>query len=157
MVFEEILFWGPPLLSATHRAIIPHLFLLKRCMYGIMAHHTCIHSIYNVRQNWEGQVWSHSFPSYWGKHFETLRNSKLGAVALTCNPSTQEAEVGGSWIWGHPGQHSETLPQKNPKPKKQTNKKTNQPTKIPELWEILKSMKMLHEYYLVSILIYLKK
>lgn len=27
----------------------------------------------------------------------------------TCNPSTREAEAGGLWVQGRPGQHSKTL------------------------------------------------
>jgi hypothetical protein len=39
-------------------------------------------------------------------------------VANTCNPSTGEAEAGGSQVQGQPGLHSKTLSQQN-----KTNKK----------------------------------
>jgi hypothetical protein len=42
-------------------------------------------------------------------------------VAHTCNPSTQEAEVEGLQVWGQPGLHSETLPQKQNETKKILN------------------------------------
>jgi hypothetical protein len=45
-------------------------------------------------------------------------------VVYVCNPSIQEAEVGGLRIWGHPELHSKTLPQK----------------KITLLWELLSRM-----------------
>jgi hypothetical protein len=35
-----------------------------------------------------------------------------GVVVCTCNPCIQEAKAGGSWFWGQPGWHSETLFQK---------------------------------------------
>jgi hypothetical protein len=38
---------------------------------------------------------------------------KLGVLMHTCNPSTQEMEAGGLQVWGQPGLHSETLPQKH--------------------------------------------
>jgi hypothetical protein len=34
-------------------------------------------------------------------------------VMQTCNPSTQEAETGGSWVQGQPGLYNETLSQQN--------------------------------------------
>jgi hypothetical protein len=37
----------------------------------------------------------------------------LGMVVHICNPSTWEAEGGGSWIWGQPGLHSKTESQNN--------------------------------------------
>jgi hypothetical protein len=39
-------------------------------------------------------------------------------VVHLCNPSTQEAEVGGLGVQGQPGQHSETLSKTQPKRKK---------------------------------------
>jgi hypothetical protein len=33
-------------------------------------------------------------------------------VGHACNPSPQEADTGGSQVWGQPGLHSETLSQK---------------------------------------------
>jgi hypothetical protein len=40
--------------------------------------------------------------------------NKLGGVAHTSKPSTQETEAGGSWVWGQPGIHSKTLSQPPP-------------------------------------------
>jgi hypothetical protein len=34
---------------------------------------------------------------------------KSPRMAHSCDPSTQEAEAGGSWVWGQPGVHGETL------------------------------------------------
>jgi hypothetical protein len=60
------------------------------------------------------------------KHEQRLRaesDIKLEAEARCgdscCNPSTQEAEVGGSQVQHQPGLHSETLPQER---KKKINK-----------------------------------
>jgi hypothetical protein len=35
-------------------------------------------------------------------------NQELGTVVCACNPSTWEAEAGGSQIQGHPGLYNET-------------------------------------------------
>jgi hypothetical protein len=40
-----------------------------------------------------------------------LKKKFAGQVAHTCNPSTPEAEAGGSQVLGQPGLHQETLPQ----------------------------------------------
>jgi hypothetical protein len=37
---------------------------------------------------------------------------KWGMIVYTCNPTTQEAEAGGSWVQGQLGLHSETTSQK---------------------------------------------
>jgi hypothetical protein len=49
-------------------------------------------------------------------------------VAYPYNPSTQEAEAGGSQLEGQPGLHSETLSQKTNK-KKNKKKKKEKPGK----------------------------
>ena len=41
--------------------------------------------------------------------FPTLKLSMLGVVAHACNPSTWEAETGGSQVRGQPQQFSEAL------------------------------------------------
>jgi hypothetical protein len=33
----------------------------------------------------------------------------MGMMVRVCNPSTEEAEAGGLWVWGQPGLHSKTL------------------------------------------------
>jgi hypothetical protein len=42
---------------------------------------------------------------------------EIGVVEHACNPSTQEAEVGGCQIQGQPGLHSKTLSGKKKKKK----------------------------------------
>jgi hypothetical protein len=56
----------------------------------------------------------------------------------TCNPSTEEAEVGGLWVQGQPVLHSKTLPQNT---SKQTNKKYEVVTKVQQIVTIFYSSK----------------
>jgi hypothetical protein len=47
-----------------------------------------------------------------GTIFPLKKKYNLSVVAHTCNPSTQKAEAGGSWVPGQPGLQSETHSQK---------------------------------------------
>jgi hypothetical protein len=57
-----------------------------------------------------------SFPTFIENFFTEFRGMRKGpekgVVVHICNPSTQEAEAGGSSVPGQPGTHRETLSQK---------------------------------------------
>jgi hypothetical protein len=61
-----------------------------------------------------------SFLSRWQMHERNnlKEGKKQGMVAHNCNPHTQEAEAGGSRVWGQPGLPTETLSQKTKRKKK---------------------------------------
>jgi hypothetical protein len=66
---------------------------------------------------------------------------RLQVVTHACNPNTQVAEAGGSWVQDHPGLHSETLLQINKQRSKQKQKslffEPKKPTRTDKTIQIL--------------------
>jgi hypothetical protein len=56
-----------------------------------------------------------SILSILNQNYKSADLKNVSVVAHTCNPSTQEAEAGGSWVPGQSGLHNKTLCQKKKK------------------------------------------